>query len=165
MGILRGDAAAAFTLPAKPGESIDLNEHLGKDKIILLFFPLAFSPVCTGEMCYFRDNWSHWGDLGVRIFGISVDSPFITEKLRDEQGIPFPILSDFNKEVAQTYGVLHEDLFGLKGVAKRAVFVINEDGTVVYQWVTDDPGVQVPFDEIMQALERPMAESEGGSSA
>jgi peroxiredoxin len=83
-----------------------------------------------------------------------VDSPFVTDRFRSDQNIPFPILSDFNKDVASRYGVLHEDLLGLKGVAKRSAFVIGADGRVAYAWVTEDPRVQVPFDEIKAALGR-----------
>ncbi len=153
-GLRKGDQAVGFTLPAEPGQPIDVGEHIGKDKVILLFFPLAFSPVCTTEMCHFRDDWGRWESLGGKVFGISVDSPFVTKKFRDEQKIPFPILSDFNKEIAARYGVLHEDLKGLKGIAKRSAFVIGRDGKVVYDWVTEDPTVQVPFDEVRAAAER-----------
>jgi glutaredoxin-dependent peroxiredoxin len=154
MSIRIGETATPFTLPCKPGETIDLAQHIGREKVVLLFFPLAFSPVCTDEMRYFRDSWSEWETLGARIFGICVDSPFITEKFRVEHNIPFPILSDFNREAAAMYGALHDDLFGLKGVTKRAAFVINADGKLGYSWVTDDPRVQVPFDEIRAALIR-----------
>lgn len=93
--------------------------------------------------------------MGVNVFGISVDSPFVTEKFRQVENIPFLILSDFNKEVSKLYGVLHEDLMGLKGVSKRAVFVIGTDGKVRYAWITDDPGMQVQFEKIRAALEIP----------
>jgi glutaredoxin-dependent peroxiredoxin len=147
-----GDAAISFTLPSKPGETVDLSQYIGRDKVLLLFFPLAFSSVCTAELCHFRDTWSDWEKLSARVFGISVDSPFVTDKFRSEQKLPFPILSDFNREAASAYGVLHDELVGLKGVAKRAVFVINPDGKVGYFWVTDDPSVQVPFDDVKSAL-------------
>lgn len=157
MSIRKGDKAKAFALATKPGEVVDLNDYLGKQKIVLLFFPLAFSPVCTVEMCTLRDAWSDWERLDARIFGISVDSPFVTEKFRELERIPFPILSDFNKEVARSYDVLHEELLGLKGVCKRSVFVIDEEGTVVYDWVSEDPKNQIPFDEIKAALGAPAA--------
>ncbi len=152
MAIRKGDKAASFALPAKPGEVVDLNQSIGSDKVVLLFFPLAFSPVCTTEMCMMRDSWKEWEALNAKVYGISVDSPFVTDKFRDAERLPFPVLSDFNKDVSRTYGVLHEDLMGLKGVSKRSAFVIGSDGTVLYDWVSDDPGQQVKFEEIKSAL-------------
>ncbi len=152
MTIRKGDAALGFTLPYKPGETIDIGESIGRDKIVLLFFPLAFSSVCTEEMCHFRDHWSEWEALNAKVFGICVDSPFVTEKFRQEENIPFPILSDFNREVSAQYGSLHEELRGLKGVTKRAAFVIGEDGIVSYAWVSEDPSVQVNFEEVNAAV-------------
>ena len=151
MAIQKGDSAPAITLPVRPKEMVEV--PIGKEKIVLLFFPLAFSPVCTDEMCHMRDSWSEWESLDAKVLGISVDSPFVTDRFRTEEKIPFDILSDFNKDVSTTYGVLHEDLIGLKGVAKRSAFVIDADGKVAYAWVTDDPRVQVPFDEVKAALQ------------
>ena len=150
MAVQTGDSAPAVKLPARLGEEIEA--PIGRDKVVLLFFPLAFSPVCTDEMCHMRDTWSEWDELDARVIGISVDSPFVTDHFRVEQNVPFPILSDFNKQVCSQYGVLHEDLKGLKGVAKRSAFVIDTDGTVVYAWVSEDPRVQVPFEEVKAAL-------------
>jgi glutaredoxin-dependent peroxiredoxin len=152
MSVRTGDKAPAFALPAKPGEVVNVGEHLGRDKVVLLFFPLAFSSVCTKEMCHLRDDWSKWEKLGARVFGISVDSPFVTQKFREQERIPFPILSDFNKDVARQYGVLYEDLMGLRGVAKRSAFVIGEDGAVMYDWVSEDAGKEPPYEEIRAAL-------------
>ena len=101
-----------------------------------------------------RDTWREWEGLDAQVLGISVDSPFVTDRFRDQENIPFPILSDFNKEVSARYGVLHEDLKGLKGVAKRSAFVIGTDGKVAYAWVSEDPRVQVPFEEVRAALGR-----------
>ncbi len=150
MTIQKGDAAPAVTLPARFGEEV--KAPIGQGKVVLLFFPLAFSPVCTDEMCHMRDSWSEWEGLDATVLGISVDSPFVTDRFRADQNIPFPILSDFNKDVCTSYGVLHEDLKGLKGVAKRSAFVIDPDGSVAYAWVTEDPRVQVPFEEVKAAL-------------
>jgi peroxiredoxin len=150
MAVQKGDPAPAFQLPAKPGDVVEA--RIGKGKVVLLFFPLAFSPVCTDEMCHMRDTWSQWEGLDAQVLGISVDSPFVTDRFRADQNIPFPILSDFNKDVASKYGVLYEELVGLKGVAKRSAFVVGADGKIAYAWVTEDPKVQVPFDEVKAAL-------------
>jgi peroxiredoxin len=152
MTVRKGDRAPAFKLPSKPGEVVDLGQHIGRDKVVLLFFPLAFSPTCTTEMSTMRDSWKEWEGLGAKVFGISVDSPFVTEKFRVSEGIPFPILSDFNREVTRQYGVLHQELLGLKGVGKRAAFVIGADGRVAYQWVTENPGNEPSYEEIRAAV-------------
>ncbi|MFO0828390.1 MAG: redoxin domain-containing protein [Phycisphaerales bacterium] len=147
-----GDAAPPFALPAKPGEVVDVGALVGKEKIVVLFIPLAFSPVCTAEMCHFRDSWSQWASLGAKVFAVSVDSPFVTDRFRQAEQIPFPVLSDFNKTVSASYGALHEELIGLKGVSKRAAFVIGRDGKIAYAWVSDDPRKQVEFDAVRQAV-------------
>ncbi|MDY7109231.1 MAG: redoxin domain-containing protein [Planctomycetota bacterium] len=152
MSIRKGDNAIGFTLPARPGETVDIGEYLGKDKLVLLFFPLAYSPVCTDEMCGLRDSWDEWKTLDAKVFGISVDSPFVTDRFRAEMDIPFPILSDFNRDVSAQYGALHDELMGLKGVAKRAAFVIDGSGTVIYDWVSDDPSKLPDFEAIKAAL-------------
>lgn len=148
-----GQPAHPFTLPSKPGNPVDVGALLGKEPVVLLFMPLAFSGVCTTEVCTLRDDWSRWSGLGAKVFGITVDSPFATDKFRETERLPFPILSDFNKDVARAYGVLHEDLMGLKGVAKRSVLVIGRNGKVAFRWVTDNPGVQIPFEDVVKALE------------
>jgi peroxiredoxin len=152
MSIRKGDRAHAFSLPAKPGEMVDVGAHIGREPVVLLFFPLAFSPVCTNEMCAMRDEWSAWEDLDAHVFGITADSPYVTAKFREELSIPFPILSDFNREVATKYGALHEDLKGMKRVPKRAVFVIGSDGKVKYDWVSDNPATLPNFAEVKAAL-------------
>lgn len=151
MVVQNGDPAPPVKLPSGPGEEVEA--PIGRQKVLLLFFPLAFSRVCTDEMCHLRDTWPDWDGLDARILGISVDSPFVVSRFRSDQNVPFPILSDFNREVASAYGVLHEDLMGLKGVAKRAAFVIDGKGRIAWRWVTEDPGVQVPFDEVKAALQ------------
>ena len=152
MAIRTGDTAPAFSLPAKPGEIVDVGLTIGRDVVVLVFFPLAFSSVCTAEMKIMAESWDRWRGLGARVFGISVDSPFVTDRFRQVENIPFPILSDFNREVSSLYGVLYEDFFGLRGVAKRSVFVIDRTGTVVYDWVTDDADVEPSYDDVEAAV-------------
>ena len=153
MSVHVGSAAPAFKLPSRPGHVVDLGTVIGTRKTVLLFFPLAFSSVCTTEMCTFRDDWQKWSSLGCAVFGISVDSPFVTDKFRQDLAIPFDILSDFNKDVSRQYGALYEDLMGLKGVGKRAAFVIDASGKVVYAQVNAEAGQQVDFDAIRKAVE------------
>ena len=146
------EQAAPFSLPEGPGQMVDVGAQFGEGPVVLLFFPLAFSPVCTEEFCTIRDDWSKWTDLDAKVFGISIDSPFTVQKFKETEGLPFPLLSDFNKEIAAKYGALHEDLMGLKGVAKRAAFVVDRSGQISYAWVSEDPGKQIEFDEILAAV-------------
>ena len=152
MSLPIGTIAPAFQLPCKPGEMIDVGAHFGKEKVVLLFFPLAFSPVCTAEMCQFRDDWNDWTALGCKVFGVSIDSPFVNDKFHGDLALPFLVLSDFNKTVATSYDALHADLMGLKGVTKRAVYVIATDGTISYAWEAEIPKTQVDFAEIRAAV-------------
>lgn len=150
MAIQVGDRAPGFELPEAPGSEVDVGALIGSETVVLLFFPLAFSPVCTREM---KTIGGEQGELGARVFGISVDSPFVTQRFRQAEKIPFPILSDFNRSVARAYGVLHEKLMGLEGVAKRSAFVIAPDGRVVWRWVSDDPSVEPDYEAIRAAVE------------
>lgn len=153
MSVTVGSNAPVFKLASRPGHEVDLSQVIGRQKVVLLFFPLAFSSVCTAEMCAIRDDWQRWSKLGCAIFGISVDSPFVTDKFRQDLSVPFEVLSDFNKEVSRTYGALFENLMGLKGVGKRAAFVIDAAGKVVYAKVNEEAGQQVDFAAIQKAVE------------
>jgi peroxiredoxin len=148
----RGDSAPGFALPAAPGEVVDVGARIGERPIVLLFFPLAFSSVCTEEMCAVRDEWRAWTELEADVFGISVDSPFVTRRFREELGLPFPLLSDFNHDVGAAYGVLYEDYFGLRGVARRAAFVVGTDGRIAYAWVSERDDVLPDFGEVKAAV-------------
>ena len=152
MSITIGSKAPAFTLPSQPGTPVDVGALLGKEKVVILFVPLAFSSVCTAAMCHFRDSWKSWEALGCKVFAISVDSPFTVAKWRELEKIPFPVLSDFNKDVSRLYGALHEELLGLKGISKRSAFVIDAKGIVRYASVSEDPKVQIDFNAIEQAV-------------
>ncbi len=147
-----GATAPDFTAFAPPGETnFTLSEHRGRP-VVLMFVPLAFTSTCTAEFCHVAENWDLWGQLGADVVGISVDSPFVARKWGEEIGAPFPILSDFNRDAVSAYGILHEELIGLRGVARRSVFVVDGTGRVRYAWVAEDPGVLPPFDEVVQAV-------------
>jgi peroxiredoxin len=148
--------APDFTTKACDGEKIEeftLSRELGKENIVLAFFPLAFSPVCTSEMCSLRDSLAQFHSLQARVYGISVDSPFTLNVFIKANDLKFKLLSDFNREISRAYGVLHEELMGLKGVAKRSVFVLDKNGIVRYRWVSDDPRQLPDFGAIRQALQ------------
>lgn len=153
MTLRPGDSAPRFSLPDGPGHEVDVGAEIGRRPVVLLFFPLAFSPTCTDEMGAIRDDWSRWEELDAALFGISVDSPFVVRKFRCELDLPFPVLSDFNRAVAGEYGVLYEEFYGLEGVARRAVFVVGLDGRVAYAWVSDDADVEPDYEAVRAAVE------------
>lgn len=147
-----GSPAPDFSLAPAPGpDRVTLSQHRG-EPVVLLFFPLAFSGVCTAELCHMADDWSRWERVGARVLGISVDSPYVNRRFAEETGVPFPLLSDFNKEASQAYGVLYPDFFGLRGVSKRAVFVVDGEGVVAYSWVAEDAELLPPFGEVLEAV-------------
>ncbi len=153
MSIKTGQGAPDFTLQNTEGEKVSLSNFRGEKKVVLLFFPLAFSGTCTAEMCTIRDNMKIYNSLNAKVIGISVDSFFTLEKFKKSENLNFTLLSDFNKTVSEEYGVLYDDYFGMKGVSKRATFVIDEDGMITYAEVLEDSGNLPDFDAIRDALE------------
>ena len=154
MSIQVGDQAPDFTLKGTSGdEPIQLSQYRGQKSVVLLFFPLAWTPVCTNEMCSIRDGYPQYADLDAEVLGISVDSPFALGAWAKEQGFSFPLLSDFNREAATAYDVLYEDLIGLKDVAKRAAFVVDQQGVVRYAEVCPTPKDLPSFDKIREVLQ------------
>lgn len=161
MTVRTGELAPGFTLPDRPGHEVRFEP--GGRPAVLLFFPLAFSSVCTRELCAVRDDWNAWEELGADVYAISVDSPFVSAKFREEHRLPFPVLSDFNREVAGRFGILYEDFYGLRGVAKRAAFVVHPQGRVVYDWVSEDADVEPDYAAIRSAVAAAGADGGGPS--
>lgn len=159
MPLSKGDIAPAFALPAAPGEIVDVGTRPGERPVVLLFFPLAFSAVCTAEMGAVRDEWESWQDLQADVYGISVDSPFVSRRFRQELGLPFPLLSDFNHEVGAAFGVLYEDYFGLRGVTRRAAFVLGAGGRVAYAWVSERDDELPDFTALREGVRSARTES------
>lgn len=152
MALQVGDKAPDFTLINTKKEEVTLSQQNGP--VVLLFFPMAFTSVCTTELCTIRDDYSTYNDLNATVFGISVDSPFTLGKFKEEQHLNFELLSDFNKTASQAYNALYEDfVLGLKGVSKRSAFVIDKEGTVQYAEVLESAGDLPSFDGIKQALQ------------
>lgn len=146
-----GDKAPAFRLFSESKEQVSLEEFQGKN-VVLLFFPLAFTSVCTAELCSTRDSISDYDGLNAQVLAISVDSLFSLNKFKAEQRLNFPLLSDFNKEVSRAYGSLYEDWgFGMKGVPKRSAFVLDKDGIIRYAEVLENAG-QMPNFEAVKAV-------------
>ena len=153
MALKKGDQAPTFSLISNDKKEVSLESYKGKN-VVLLFFPLAFTSVCTEELCTIRDNYSTYNDLNASVLAISVDSPFTLDKFKSEQELTFPLLSDFNKDVSRNYGALYEDfVLGMKGVSKRAAFVIDSEGVIQYEEVLDSAGDLPNFSAIKGALE------------
>lgn len=152
MSVKVGEKAPVFTLFSSDKEQVALENYKGKN-VVLLFFPMAFTSVCTTELCTMRDDLSYYGGLNAEVLGVSVDSPFTLNRFKEEQKLNFPLLSDFNKEVSRIYGSLYEEfVFGMKGVSKRSAFVIDKDGTVRYAEVLESAGDLPNFVAIKQTL-------------
>jgi peroxiredoxin len=149
-----GDKAPDFELPVAMDKAWKLSDNIGGENIVLLFFPFAFSPPCTDEMCSVRDGISEFKGLNATVVGISVDHPFVLNKWKEELNLPYPLLSDFNKTVGPAYGAFHEELGPLKGVNKRSAFVIDTTGVIRYTWVSEDPLKMPDIAGIKQALEK-----------
>src|SRR3989441_4786550 len=132
-----GSKAPEFTLTDHERQPVTLSAQRGRP-VVLAFFPAAFSSVCTKELCMFRDSLARLNGANAQVFGISVDTFFTLKAFHDNQKLTFPLLSDFNKQAIRDYGVFNEDMIGLKGIAKRAVFVIDKDGIVRHREVLDD---------------------------
>ncbi|MGC8595270.1 MAG: peroxiredoxin [Candidatus Kryptoniota bacterium] len=155
MSVEVGTKAPEFTLYDTDRKERKLSEFVGK-KIVLAFYPGAFTGVCTKEMCTFRDSMSRFNDVNANVIGISVDPPFSNKAFAEQNKLNFPILSDYERKVIRLYGAYHDDFLGLKGytAAKRAVFVIGTDGNISYKWVSDNPGVEPPYEEVIKAVEQ-----------
>lgn len=154
MGINVGDRAPDFTLKSKRGdlEDVALSSFRGNRNVVLLFFPLAYTSVCTDEMCSVSGGLAEYDNLNAQVLAISVDSPFAQEAWADQNNISIPLLSDFNKEVSAAYGAQYQDLLGFIGVAKRAAFVVDKEGIVRYAEVSEDATVLPDFDAVKRCL-------------
>jgi glutaredoxin-dependent peroxiredoxin len=151
MSVDVGSQAPDFTLMNQDRQPVTLSAHRG-NPVLLAFFPAAFSSVCQKELCTFRDSLARLEEAQAQVFGISVDSFFALKAFHDQQRLTFPLLSDFNKQVIHTYGVFNEDMIGLKGIAKRAVFVLDKDGIVRYREVLDDARNEPDYSRVLASL-------------
>jgi len=154
MSVSTGSKAPQFTLYNTEKKQMSLSDYEGQN-VVLLFFPLAFTDVCSKEMCTIRDSYEKYDSMNAQVLGISVDSLFTLEKFAEEQKINFPLLSDFNKEVSRSYDALYEEfVFDMQGVSKRASFVIDGKGTVRYAHIQENAGNLPDFDAILDALSK-----------
>ena len=152
MSLQIGDKAPDFKLYNSDKQEVSLSDYAGKN-VVILFFPLAFTGVCTAELCEMRDNMGSYAKLNAEILAISVDSLFTLEKFKAEQNLPFNLLSDFNKEVSAAYGSLYENfVLGMKGVSKRSAFVVDANGTIQYIEVLESAGDIPNFTAVQATL-------------
>ncbi|MDX1667243.1 MAG: redoxin domain-containing protein [Saprospiraceae bacterium] len=154
MPIKKGDKAPDFTLYSSEKEQVSLHAHKGQN-VLLLFFPLAFSSVCTKEMCLLRDDLATYEGFDAKVLAISVDSPYTLEKFKEERSLNFTLLSDFNKEVSRIYDSIYDKFaYGMKGVSKRSAFVIDKSGIIRYAEILKSPGDLPDFDGIRETLSK-----------
>jgi peroxiredoxin len=153
MSLSIGSVAPDFALMNTEKKVIKLSEFKGKKNVLVLFFPFAFTSVCTKELCDTRDNLRKYESLDAVVFGISVDSAFTLKAFKEEQAINFDLLSDFNKETAKAYGALYESFINYyNGVAKRSAFIVGKDGLIKYAEVLESAGDLPNFTAIEETL-------------
>jgi glutaredoxin-dependent peroxiredoxin len=145
--------APDFTLHHSKTDAVTLSDLRGQ-KVVLAFFPAAFTGVCEKELCTFRDSLADLNALNATVLGICVDGPFANMAFAAKNDLNFPILSDYSREVTRAYDVALDDFAGLAGytVSKRAVFIVDEEGTVSYEWIGAHPGLEPNYAEVQAAL-------------
>jgi peroxiredoxin len=153
MALTIGQKAPGFELPDTDKNIVKLDSLKGKN-VVLLFFPAAFTGVCTKELCQTRDELSLYNNVNAQVYGVSVDMPFTLAKFKEANQLNFPLLSDFNKDAITAYGCKYDSwIMGLKGVAKRASFVIDKEGNIRFAQVLENASDYPDFDGIKKALE------------
>ena len=151
MAVDVGSRAPDFTLMNQDRQPVTLSQQRGRP-VVLAFFPAAFSSVCTKELCTFRDHLARLNQAHAQVYGISVDTFFALKAFGEQQYLTFPLLSDFNKQAIRDYDVVNENMIGLKGIAKRAVFVIDKDGVVRHKEVLDDARNEPNYDKVFSTV-------------
>lgn len=152
MSIKLDQQAPQFTLVSDERKEVSLDDFKGR-KVVIHFFPFAFTGTCTTQLCTMRDNFGYYDGLNAQILGISVDSPFTLAKFKEEYNYQFPLLSDFNKQASPAYGAMYDEFaLGLKGVSKRAAFVIDEEQRVIYAEVLESPKDLPDFEAIAEKV-------------
>ncbi len=153
MALQVGDQAPDFKLFSSDLKEVALSDYKGR-KLVVHFFPLAFTGVCTEQLCTMRDSFGYYEGMNAEVVGISVDSPFTLAKFKEEQSYQFPLLSDFNKEASSAFSALYEEFaFNMKGISKRSAFVIDEEGKIIHSEVLEDAGNMPDFDAIKRSIE------------
>ncbi len=149
-----GDDAPDFELLDQNRNAVTGAEHRGR-RVVLAFFPAAFTGVCKQEMCSFQASLARLNDANVEVLGVSVDGPFANLAFADANGLEFRILSDHQRVMTHAYGVALDDFAGISGytAAMRSVFIVDENGNVAWKWVADNPGQEPDYDAVLAALD------------
>ena len=147
------DKAPDFTLFDTDRKERSLKDFAGR-KLILAFFPGAFTGVCQKELCTFRDAMTNFNQMGAQVLGISVDAPFANAAFASQNDLNFPLLSDYTRAASKAYGGVHDDFAGMRGysAAKRSVFVLDGNHTVKYAWISENPGAEPPYEDVKKAV-------------
>lgn len=154
MSIQIGQLAPDFTLWDNAKNKVTLSDYRGKN-VLLLFYPLAFTSVCTRELCYMRDNLTQYNNMDAVVFGISIDSLYTQDAFRKQLELNFPLLADFNKDVSTAYDSIFETFSNdMKGVTKRASFIIDKEGIIRYAEILPSGGDYPDFDAIQACLKQ-----------
>ena len=148
---LAGQTAPQFSLINTEKEPIELKSFQGK-KVIIAFYPAAFSGICDQELCTFRDRLDTLNEANAVVLGVSPDSPFANKKFAETYDLKFDLLSDLHLDAAEAYGVVFENFAFIDGYTScnRAVFIIDEEGLIQYEWVAEHPGIQPDYDVVLQ---------------
>lgn len=150
--LIIGDHAPDFSLYDTEKKEHSLRDYRGQN-VVILFFPLAFTSVCTAELCGVRDDIAYYQNLNVPVLAISVDTVFSLAKFKEEQNLNMPLLSDFNKSVCEAYGSMYETfVLGMTKVAKRSAFVVDKEGIIRYAEVLENAGEIPNLEAVKQTL-------------
>jgi peroxiredoxin len=152
MSVSIGSLAPEFTLKNSDGQDVSLSAFKGQKNVVVLFFPLAFTGVCTAELCSTRDSLAVYNGLNAEVLAISVDSFFTLKQFKEANKLNFNLLSDFNKETSKAYGALYDEFFGMFGVAKRSAFVVDKEGVIRYAEVLEAAKDLPDFNAIQETL-------------
>lgn len=145
-----GEIAPDFTLPSTAGEKVTLSSFRGNQNVLLAWFPLAFTSVCTTEFCAFGEDFAQFAQAGTKVFGVSVDHTASQKAFQEKAGFPTDLLSDFKREVSRQYGVLLEDTF----FSKRAYFLVDQQGKLAWKWIEAELGHRRENAELLDQIRK-----------
>jgi len=151
-----GQKAPDFTILSDEAKPVTLSKELGHGPVVLSFYVFDFSNTCQGQLCAMRDSLGDLQAMGAKVFGISTDSHHSHRVFKQQNQINYPLLSDWNKDASKAFGVLYDRLgeFGLRGVSKRSVFVLDRDGVVRFKWVTEDSKIPPDATRVLEEVKK-----------